>query len=92
MAKYGYICYFVFTHELITSLDQQRTWNANFKELAKKHGFKLVFLGSPWGVDYHGVAVLESDKMLDEWEAFITEVLQTGKVVSTTTTLVSTEQ
>jgi hypothetical protein len=43
-------------------------------------------------VDYHGVAVLESDKMLDEWEPFISEVIQTGKVVSTTTIVVSLTQ
>jgi hypothetical protein len=92
MAKYGYICYFVFTQEFNMSPDQQQAWNANFDKLAKKHGFKRDFSGSPWGVDYHGVAVLESDKMLDEWEPFISEVLQTGKVVSTTTTVVSLTQ
>ena len=89
MAKYGYICYFVFTKEYTMDPTKWPAFNKLLKEEGKKHGFNLVFYGSPWGVDYHGVAVFESDKLLDDWGPLATGLYSAGTVVSTTTTLVS---
>ena len=47
-------------------------------KLAKKHGLTMVGSGTPWGNDYHSVNVYTTDKGLDAWNAFTTDVLQNG--------------
>ncbi len=62
-------------------MKDEKEWSkemARWASLAKKHGLNLMGSGTPWGNDYHSVNMYVTNKGLDAWNAFTTDVLQNG--------------
>lgn len=58
-----------------------KIWQAErdrWAKVAEKHGLTLVGSGTPWGNDYHSVNVYTTEKGIDAWNDFTTDVLQNG--------------
>ena len=54
--------------------DERKRW----AEVAKKHGLKLLATGTPWGNAYHSISIYSSDKGIDAWDGFSSDVLRNG--------------
>ena len=71
--KMSYICFVRFTNEILTSKEKFNALQEKTMKLSEKNKLKLVYAGTPWGVDDHGVYVFESEGGLDAWGNFAME-------------------
>jgi hypothetical protein len=69
--KYVYLWYVKMSHEALKKAFSDAkygpNWEAKVKEVCKKQGLKLLFLGSPFGTVEQEVVAIESDSPLDEF-------------------------
>jgi hypothetical protein len=79
MARYGYIAFVKFSLMFLTESEMWSTAMSRTRELSEKHGFKLLYMGTPYGTEDHFVYVFESDKPMDDWSRFVREWVGTGR-------------
>ena len=76
MGKLVFLHYLKYTREFLTSSREVGLAEADrYANLAKKHGLKILSWGGPWGNEYHGLYILESEKGIDAWDSFTTELV-----------------
>ena len=90
MTKLVFIHHMKFTREHNAKTEELQLENFNkYKSLAKKNGLKLLAHGTPWGNEYHWVGVLQSDKGMEAWNAFINEYISPEYMLESNTAVVS---
>ena len=79
MGKLVFLHYLKYTREFLKSPREIMLAEADrYANLLKKHGLKLLSWGGPWGNEYTGLYILESEKGIDAWDAFTTELFANG--------------
>ena len=72
--KYRYICYCDLSSEgLALSPEKWKEFFSKEDKLAEKHGVKIAFRGTPFGVSEDYVTVYETDKYIDDLTKMIIE-------------------
>ncbi|MFH1180079.1 MAG: hypothetical protein V1710_06945 [Candidatus Bathyarchaeota archaeon] len=76
--KYVYLWYVKMTQEAlkknIADNKYSENWTAKARELCKKHGMKLLLLGSPYATVEQIVVGVETDVPLDEFGKLTTDL------------------
>jgi hypothetical protein len=77
MGKLVFLHYMKYTKEFLKSSPEVRDKEfGNYGKLVEKHGLKALSSGSPWGNEYHALVIMESEKGMEAWNAFSTELLE----------------
>jgi len=67
-----YICFCMMTPEFLKlSLEEREKHVSRLTETAKRHGLKVLFLGSTLGIKEHAVVVFESKERSDNFMKFM---------------------
>ena len=79
VTKYRYITLLNLTQAYARMTTEERAkWNARNRELQKKYDLTLLFGGSSYGTPETGCIVFESEKGLDNFNKFMTELVEHG--------------
>ena len=78
MGKLAFINKVKWEKKFMKSSDGWAAERKRWADLAEKHGIELLGDGTPWGCDYHSVNIYTTDKGLDAWNAFTSDVLRNG--------------
>ncbi|MCW4048467.1 MAG: hypothetical protein NWE89_01890 [Candidatus Bathyarchaeota archaeon] len=78
MGKLVFINKVTWTKDFLKNSDAWQPEMDRWDKLAKKHGLKLMGRGTPWGNNYHNVTMYVTDKGLDAWNSFTTDILGNG--------------
>jgi hypothetical protein len=78
MGKLAFINKVKWVRESMKNADWWPTERKRWADLAEKHGIELIGDGTPWGNDYHTVNIYTTDKGLEAWNAFTSDVLKNG--------------
>ena len=77
MGKLVFMHYMKYTREFLKSSQEVRDREfGKYSSVAEKHGLKVLSSGSPWGNEYHALIILESEKGMEAWDAYTTELLK----------------